>query len=137
MDSPKSLTILYDESCGLCRRAKDWLLTQPCRLPVELLPAGAPTVRSRFAAVEPWLGRELVVVDDRGRAWVGPPAFLMCLWATARYRSVSHSFARPSRAPLAERFFRLVSDKRSRFTWAKPPEVDDCSWCDGDIVTRE
>lgn len=137
MESPKSLTILYDESCGLCRRAKDWLLTQPCRLPVELLPAGAPAVRSRYAAVEPWLGRELVVVDDRGRAWVGPPAFLMCLWATARYRSASHSLARPSRAPLAERFFRLVSDKRSRFSWGKPPEPDDCSWCDGGIVTRE
>ena len=137
MDSPKSLTILYDESCGLCRRARDWLLTQPCRLPVELLPAGAPAVRSRFASVAPWMGRELVVVDERGRAWIGPSAFLMCLWATARYRATSHNLARPSRAPHAERFFRFVSDKRSRFTWSKPPEAEDCSWCNGDIVTRK
>lgn len=137
MDSPKALTILYDESCKLCRRARDWLLTQPCRVPVELLPAGAPRVRDRYAWLAPWMGRELVVVDERGRAWVGPAAFLVCFWATARYRSVSYNLARPGRAPIAERLFRFVSKKRSRFGTIHDLEDAECSWCDEVIVARD
>jgi predicted DCC family thiol-disulfide oxidoreductase YuxK len=110
-----SLTILYDESCALCLRCRDWLLTQPCLLPVELLPSGAPEVRRRYEAAEEWLGRELIAVDDRGRAWVGPAAFLTCLWATARYRRWAYLLARPGFAPLTERFFVHVSKRR--FHW--------------------
>src|SRR3712207_2282108 len=109
METTQRLTVLYDESCALCRRCRDWLLTQPCLVDVELVPAGSPLARSKYAAVQPWLGRELIVVNDEGHAWMGPAAFVTCLWATARYRSISYSLARPHLAPLAERFFMLVS----------------------------
>jgi predicted DCC family thiol-disulfide oxidoreductase YuxK len=130
MEDVRSITILYDESCALCRRARDWLLTQPCLVPVELLPSGAPSVRERFAALEPWLGQELVVVDDRGRAWIGPGAFIACLWATAHYRPWAYHLSRPSLSRFSERFFLFVTKRRDRFArWTWRPEAD-CSWCD-------
>src|SRR5438876_6017750 len=101
MDGPETLTVIYDESCALCRRCRDWLLTQPCMVSVELVPSGDPATRARFPELTPWLGRDLVVVDDRGHAWVGPAAFLTCLWATARYRPWAYRLAGPRLAPLA------------------------------------
>lgn len=139
MQGSQSLTILFDESCALCRRCRDWLLTQPCLVPVQLLPAGSPAVRSRYGSLAPWLGKELVVVDDKGNAWVGPAAFVTCLWATARYRTLSYHLARPSLAPFAERFFLFVSKRRDRFArWVnEPPAGTECSWCDGVMVGRD
>ena len=137
MEDTRSLTILFDESCALCRRCRDWLLTQPCLVPVQLLPAGSQEARSRYGDLAPWLGKELVVVDDGGRAWIGPAAFVTCLWATARYRSVSYLLARPTLAPLAERFFLFVSKRRDRFgRWVEDPDAD-CSWCEGVMVARD
>ncbi len=138
MQRSQSLTILYDESCALCRRCRDWLLTQPCLVPVQLLPAGSPAARYRYASLGPWLGKELVVVDERGNAWVGPAAFVVCLWATAKYRSASYVLARPSLAPLAEKFFVFVSKRRDRFgRWVNEEPETECSWCDGVMVGRD
>jgi predicted DCC family thiol-disulfide oxidoreductase YuxK len=123
------LTVLYDEKCGLCRRSRDWLLTQPCLVPVELLPSGSAEARERYGSL-PWLGQELVAVDDRGRAWVGPAAFLTCLWATARYRPWAYRLAGPKLAPLAGRFFKLVSKRRDRWSAWLGRDDPDCSWCD-------
>ncbi|HJR44600.1 MAG TPA: DCC1-like thiol-disulfide oxidoreductase family protein [Actinomycetota bacterium] len=136
MESTRSLTILFDESCALCRRCRDWLLTQPCLVPVQLVPAGSPLMRARYQAIEPWLGKELVAVDDAGHVWVGPAAFITCLWATARYRAISYTLARPALAPFAERFFMFVSKRRDRFgRWIHEDDAE-CSWCDGVIVTH-
>jgi predicted DCC family thiol-disulfide oxidoreductase YuxK len=125
------LTIVYDERCAFCLRCRDWLATQPCLVEVQLLAAGSRAAQERFGAV-PWLGRELIVVDDSGHVWVGPAAFLMCLWATARYRHYAYLFSRPRWAPHAERFFRHVSKRRDRWgAWLERQDhADDCSWCD-------
>jgi predicted DCC family thiol-disulfide oxidoreductase YuxK len=129
VDETAKLTVLYDESCGLCRRCRDWLLTQPCLVEVELLPSGSPESRDRVGAV-PWLGKELVAVDDRGRVWVGPAAFLTCLWATVRYRAWAYRLAGPRLAPLAERFFMLVSKRRDRWSAWLGRDDPNCTWCD-------
>jgi predicted DCC family thiol-disulfide oxidoreductase YuxK len=124
-----SLTVLYDEKCGLCRRAASWLLTQPCLVEVSLLPAGSAEARKRYGTL-PWLGSELVVVDQNGDAWIGPAAFLACMWATARYRSWSFALSRPSLAPRAEQFFRWISKRRDRFSrWVATDDAE-CTWCD-------
>jgi predicted DCC family thiol-disulfide oxidoreductase YuxK len=127
--SPTRLTVLYDERCGFCLRCRDWLLTQPCRVEVELLPAGSELVRDRYGTL-PWLGHELVVVDDRGHAWIGPAAFITCLWATARYRKWAYLLSRPRMAPFADRFFLFVSKRRGTFSGWFSRQDPDCSWCD-------
>jgi predicted DCC family thiol-disulfide oxidoreductase YuxK len=133
--APARLTILYDEQCALCRRARDWLLTQPCLVSVELLAAGSDEARERYGSV-PWLGSELVVVDERGNAWVGPSAFLACMWATARYRAWAFRLSRPSLAHHAEDFFRWISKRRDRWSVRLGPGEHECSWCDDAAALR-
>jgi predicted DCC family thiol-disulfide oxidoreductase YuxK len=123
------LTVLYDERCAVCRRARDWLLTQPCLVDVELQPAGSTIARSRYGGL-PWLGNELVVADEQGHIWVGPAAFLTCLWATVRYRAWSYRLAGPTLSHLAERFFILVSKRRDRWSAWLGRDDQECSWCD-------
>jgi predicted DCC family thiol-disulfide oxidoreductase YuxK len=125
----RKLTVLYDETCSFCRRCRDWLLAQPCFIEVELLAAGSPVARERYGAL-PWLGTELVAVDEAGRAWVGPAAFLTCLWATVRYRPWAYRLSQPGLAPLAERFFKLVSKRRDRWSAWLGRDDPECSWCD-------
>jgi len=127
--APGKLTILYDEGCEVCRRARDWLLTQPCLVPVELLAAGSDEVKRRYSGV-PGVGRELVVVDDAGNAWIGPSAFIASMWATARYRSWAYRLSRPRWAPYAESFFTWVSEKRVAWSAGLYSDDPDCSWCE-------
>jgi predicted DCC family thiol-disulfide oxidoreductase YuxK len=129
-----TLTILFDERCAFCVRCRDWLAAQPCLVEVELLPAGSKAARERYADV-PWLGEELVAVDEHGKVWAGPSAFLVALWATARYRSLSYLLARRGMSGFAERFFICVSKRRSRWSaWLGRPDAD-CSYCD-DVKRR-
>jgi predicted DCC family thiol-disulfide oxidoreductase YuxK len=129
LDTTTRLTVLYDERCAFCLRCRDWLAHQPCLVEVELLPAGSAVARERYGAV-PWLGSELVVVNDRGQAWVGPAAFIVCLWATIRYRPWSYLLSRPEFSSHTARFFLHVSKRRGRWGEWLGRKDDDCSWCD-------
>jgi predicted DCC family thiol-disulfide oxidoreductase YuxK len=110
---PQRLVVVYDENCALCRRCRQWLEIQPTHLSIEFLAAGSDTARNRYGQV-PWLGADLVVVDDAGGVWAGPAAFIVCLWATVRYRVWSYRLSGRAFAPLAESFFHLVSSNRGR-----------------------
>ncbi len=124
---PDRLTVLYDETCKLCRRARDWLAAEPTHLPIELMAAGSPAAIARFGVL-PWRGKELIVVADDGRAWIGPSAFLVALWSTRRWRSWSFVLSGDTFGPLAERFFRMVSARRGRIgALLRDP---DCAWCE-------
>ena len=112
MRTPGSLLVLYDENCELCRRCRHWLEHEASYVPIAFLGANSPEARAKFGAVERWLGEELVVVGDRGETWIGPAAFLVCLWATVRYRTWSYRLSGPAFAPLAESFFHAVSSRR-------------------------
>ncbi|QXC63014.1 DUF393 domain-containing protein [Aquihabitans sp. G128] len=109
---PASLTVFYDRGCALCRRSRAWLEAQPTWLPLTFVAADADEARALLPDL-PWLGTELVVVGDDGSSWIGPAAFVTCLWATVRYRAWSRRLASPALAPLAERFFVAVSANRS------------------------
>jgi predicted DCC family thiol-disulfide oxidoreductase YuxK len=128
-DATARLTVLFDERCNFCLRCRDWLATQPCFVEVELMPAGSATARERYGLM-PWLGEELVVVDEHGQAWVGPAAFLMCLWATIRYRPWSYVLSRPGFSKHTERFFIKISKRRDRWSDWLGRKGDDCSYCD-------
>ena len=127
MRSPGRLLVLYDADCPLCVRCRRWLEEQETWVPLSFLAATSDEARRRFLGPLPWLGEELVVVSDRGEAWVGPAAFLMCMWATRRYRDWSYRLAGPGFAPMAERFFEAISSRRRSIArlLATPP-VDDC-----------
>ena len=105
------LTVLYDPTCPLCQRAQAWLAREPAYVELELLAADWQTLPERLRWL-PQVGRELVVVADDGRFWIGPSAFVMCLWALRRWRAWSMRLAHPLLAPIARRFFRTVSARR-------------------------
>ena len=108
---PSGLTVFYDPGCALCRRCRAWLEVQPTWVPLRFRPADAAEAHRLLPQV-PWLGTELVVIADDGAAWIGPAAFLTCLWATRRYRGWSRRLSGPAFAPMAERFFEAVSSNR-------------------------
>ena len=107
------LTVVYDEHCALCRRCRHWLELQRALVPLHFLAAGSPQAQELYGEL-PWLGSDLVVVSTTGDAWVGPAAFLMCLWATDEYRLWSYRLSGRTLAPMAERFFHTVSKQRGR-----------------------
>jgi predicted DCC family thiol-disulfide oxidoreductase YuxK len=107
------LTILYDADCALCVRCRDWMLAQPSFVELEFVASRSEQAKLGWGTL-PWLGDQLVVVADDGRIWVGSAAFLICLWALVDWREWSYRLAGPAFAPLAERFFRLISAERRR-----------------------
>jgi predicted DCC family thiol-disulfide oxidoreductase YuxK len=107
----RRLTVLYDATCPLCVRCKEWLGRQPALVELELLPAQSSEARRRYGQV-PWLGEELVVVSDGGEVWAGAAAFIVALWALAEWREWSYRLSGTAFAPLAERFFRTISSRR-------------------------
>jgi predicted DCC family thiol-disulfide oxidoreductase YuxK len=129
------LTVLYDERCAFCVRCRDWLATQPVLVDVELVPAGSDRGQALVEGAA-WVGKELVVLDDEGRAWTGPDAFLMCLWATARYRGWAFRFNGPHAGRFAERFFLHVSKRRGRYSQWLGPVDPECTYCDDVRVRR-
>src|SRR5687767_6909195 len=109
----RRLTVLYDAGCPICVRCRTWMAEQPAYVELEFLPCASPEARRRYGAV-PWLGEELVVASDSGQVWVGPAAFLLCLWALREWREWSYRLSGPAFAPLAERFFHAISGGRRR-----------------------
>ena len=115
--TPTRLTVCYDEQCALCRRCRLWLEGEQVLVPLDFVAAGSDEARQRYGSV-PWLGADLVVVDDEhGDVWAGSAAFLMCLWATAEHRAWSYRLSGRALAPLAERFFHMVSANRRRIVY--------------------
>ena len=126
----KHLTVLYDGACALCLRCADFLAASRTLVPLELLSCQSTAARERFSAV-PWLGEELVCVSDEGDVWIGPAAFLVCMWALADYREWSYRLSGEALAPLAERFFVALSSQRSRIASVlrKPPRCEEGDVC--------
>jgi predicted DCC family thiol-disulfide oxidoreductase YuxK len=120
--SPDGLLVLYDAGCPICVRCRRWLETQATYVPLHFLATDSAEAVERFGPHLPWLGKELVVVGDRGQAWIGPAAFLVALWATRSYRLWSYRLSGRSLAPLAGRFFEQVSRHRQELgRWVKEP----------------
>ena len=107
------LTVLYDVTCPLCRKAAGWLCDQPKWVPVYFLAAGSPAARERFPDLDHEATRnELTVVADTGEVYYEERGWLMCLWATKRHRTMAMRFRSPEAQASAKRFVLWVSRHR-------------------------
>lgn len=132
----KQLTVLYDGTCELCVRCRDFLAVSRTLVPLELLSSTSREARERYGSL-PWLGEELVVVSDQGDVWIGPAAFLVSMWALADYREWSYRLSGPAFAPLAERFFVSLSSQRRRIAgFLRKPRCEDGDACSLDHAPR-
>ena len=93
-----SLTVFYDDRCGLCVAVRDWLRTQRQLVPLEFRPKAD--------------GDDLVVRADSGEVWEGDTAWLVILWALAKYRPAANRLASPALLPIARRMFATLSGYR-------------------------
>ena len=121
---PRTLEILFDPGCALCRRCVQWMQHQPSYVPLTFTACTGSQARARYGDI-PWLGDELVVVSDAGEGWIGPAGFLTCLWALEEYREWSFRLSGPAFAPLAERFFMALSHRRRAIAFLFEPECKD------------
>ena len=109
----KTLYVLFDAECGLCRKCRWWLQCQPAFVELRFLPLQSPEVARRFPGIERFnLREQLFVISDEGAVYQGPHAWIMCLWALREYRAWSQRLARPALLPWARRACELLSDHR-------------------------
>jgi predicted DCC family thiol-disulfide oxidoreductase YuxK len=96
------LTVLYDPDCRLCAFVRNWLAGQRQLVPLEPVPVGSDEARLRFPDLDHTATlREITVVGDAGQVYRGEAAWLVCLWALAEYRPVSHRLSTRAGAPFA------------------------------------
>ena len=108
-----TLTLLYDPSCGLCRRVHGWLAEQPKLVELKMIPIKTDAARRRYPALNHELTSEdLTVISDQGAVYFGPKAWLMVLWALCRYRDWSYRLATPELLPTTRRVVSLISEHR-------------------------
>jgi predicted DCC family thiol-disulfide oxidoreductase YuxK len=109
-----SLTVLYDPECGLCRRAHEWLAEQSKIVELNFVPCASEEARKRYPQLNHDLTKKdlTVVGDENGAVYFGPKAWLMVLWALARYRDWSYRLATPELLPTTKRVVSLISQNR-------------------------
>ncbi|MGG2463649.1 thiol-disulfide oxidoreductase DCC family protein [Streptomyces sp. RGM 3693] len=87
----RRLTVLYDAHCPLCAFVRDWLVRQHQLVPLDLVPAGTPEARQRLPELDHASTlEEITVVGDGGQVYRGAAAWVVCLWALAKYRPLAH-----------------------------------------------
>jgi len=97
----RSLTVLYDPDCAVCRAAKQWLMQRRPLIDVRFVAVTSPLAAQRFPALDMAECRQVItVVTDEGYVYRGERAFIMCLWAMRRTRSLAIQMARGRRATL-------------------------------------
>ena len=109
----KHLYVLYDPGCALCVSIQRWLATEPAFVPIVPVAADSPWVAQNFPDIAArHLGEELVVVSDRGEAWWGDHAWLMCLYALQDFRAMALRLASPGLIRYSRAAFAYLSERR-------------------------
>ena len=109
----KTLTLLYDKQCEMCRRLRTWLATQPAYVTLRFIPLQSPEVAAHFPGIEKYRPAErLVVISDTGDLWRGEAAWITILWALREYREWAPRLAHPALRPLARQACALISRNR-------------------------
>ena len=113
----KSLTILYDDHCGICSRLRAWLENQATYVPLQFMPLHSPALPQMFPGVSSFHPDEkLVVIADDGHLWQGDSAWIMLLWSLESGREWSLKLASPTLRPLARRVVAAVSQNRLKLS---------------------
>ncbi len=61
--------------------------------------------------------KELIVIDNYGKIYKNENAFIMCLFATRKFRAWSIRLSRPMLKPLTKRFFTFLSNHRGSLSF--------------------
>lgn len=109
MQPVTGITVVYDASCGLCTRAKEWIKQQAPLVGVQFVAAGSAAARMRFPQLP---AGELAVVANTEEVWLGDRAWIVCLWALREYRDFAFRLTSPVLSLMAREAFSIVSRNR-------------------------
>jgi predicted DCC family thiol-disulfide oxidoreductase YuxK len=109
MQQVTGITVVYDASCGLCARAKEWITQQVPLVGLRFVAAESATARQRFPQLPTG---EVAVVANTGEAWFGDHAWIVCLWALRDYRDLAFRLTSPLLSLMAREAFTVVSKNR-------------------------
>lgn len=114
-----SLTVLYDQDCGLCRRAHEWLAQQSKLVDLIFVPCASDEARRKYPELNHELTKQdLTVIGENGAVFFGPKAWLMVLWALTRYRDWSYRLSSPELLPTTKRVVSAISQNRYQISRA-------------------
>lgn len=114
-----ALTVLYDPTCGLCRRAHEWLAQQRKLVELVFVPCKSAEARQRFPQLDHELtAKDLTVIGDQGAVYIGPKAWLMVLWALAQYREWAYRLSTPELLPTTRKVVSVISQSRYQISRA-------------------
>jgi predicted DCC family thiol-disulfide oxidoreductase YuxK len=109
----QKLYVLYDPTCELCRRLKEWILVQRSWIGIAVLEAGSEKARRLFPELEQIATRDdLAVISDEGDVYLNNHAWIMVLYAMVEYREWAARLTHPLLAPLARQAFAALSRNR-------------------------
>lgn len=113
----RKIYVLYDSRCGLCSRARSWMIGQPAYLDIDFVAAGSERARRLFPDLRhPDIPSELVVVSDAGEVYYGDAAWIVCLYALVEYRAWSYRLSRPHLQRFARRAWEMISSNRQEIS---------------------
>ena len=104
------LWVLYDSACPFCAWCRGWLEARDAHTELRFLCCRSAEARTRFGGLP--LVDELIVVDDSGRWWSGPRAFVMCLWALEGGRELAWWLGSGALWWLARPVFQAIASER-------------------------
>lgn len=88
-----------------------------CFVPLKFVAYDSRQAGEMFPGIEEFRpGEEILVLSDEGGIYRGGDAWIMCLWATVRFREWSLRMARPGLRGLAARIGQYVSRYRCSFS---------------------
>ena len=110
----RELTVLFDDTCVLCRDARTWLEHEPAYVPLRFIAAASPAALARYPKISAdEMRKDIIVIDEAGNLYRGAKAWVMCLWATRRYREWALTLVTPALWPLAKRLAHWVTANRT------------------------
>ena len=109
----QSLTVFCDGKCDLCHACRQWLSSQPKFLDLRFVAfqsEEATAILPALADYQP--DRQLIVLSDDGRLYLGDGAWIMCFYALVDYREWAQRLATPALRSLAKRLCKAISKHR-------------------------
>jgi predicted DCC family thiol-disulfide oxidoreductase YuxK len=114
-----TLTVLYDPTCGLCCRTREWLALQRQLVTMVFVPCKSNEARLRYPQLNHDLtAQDLTVITDQGAVYSGAKAWLMVLWALTQYRAWAYRLSSPELLPTTRRVVSLISQHRYQISRA-------------------
>ena len=109
----EKLYVLYDPTCELCCRLKNWIIIQRSWIGIAVIEQGSEKAKRLFPELEHIAGKEdLALISDEGDVYLNDSAWIMVLYALVEYREWASRLTSPLLMPLARQAFAALSKNR-------------------------